>query len=112
VSGRTVAVQDGTRPGPGPAATFWFDHLTMVSEGRHKTVSNETPRANGSSRIAFMAIFFHLCAFASIFDIYFRSPIINGLDAVELPSGAQARRVVVFIADGGRADMFFQIYNG
>jgi phosphatidylinositol glycan class N len=59
-----------------------------------------------------MAIFFHLCAFASIFDIYFRSPIINGLDAVELPPGAQARRVVVFIADGGRADMFFQIYNG
>ena len=58
-----------------------------------------------------MAIIFHLCAFASIFDIYFRSPIINGLESVAIPPG-QAKRIVVFIADGGRADMFFQIYNG
>jgi hypothetical protein len=25
-----------------------------------------------------MAVICHLCAFASIFDIYFRSPIVNG----------------------------------
>lgn len=70
-----------------------------------------TKRADGNSRIAFMAVIFHLCAFAAIFDIYFRSPIINGLDSVPMLPG-YAKRIIVFIADGGRADMFFQIHNG
>ena len=104
--GRAGSDQSVARPGLEPSS---FDHMKMVSE---RSVSSEAPRADGSSRIALLAIFFHLCAFASIFDIYFRSPIINGLDAVQLPPGAQARRVIIFIADGGRADMFFQIYNG
>ena len=58
-----------------------------------------------------MAVLFHLCAFASIFDIYFRSPIVNGMAQVQQPPGHTAKRVVVIVADGGRADMFFDGVN-
>ena len=54
-----------------------------------------------------MAIIFHLCAFAAVFDIYFRSPIVNGMEQIALPPGHKAKRIVIIIADGGRADMFF-----
>ena len=59
-----------------------------------------------------MAIIFHICAFASIFDIYFRSPIINGLESVNFSVAPEASRVVIFIGDGGRADSFFQVHEG
>ena len=69
-------------------------------------------RQRYGTRIAVMAIVFHFCAFASIFDIYFRSPITPGLEAVPAPPGSQARRLVIMVADGARADMFFQVHNG
>ena len=54
-----------------------------------------------------MAVVFHLLAFASVFDIYFRSPIVNGMVQTPQPPGHAAKRVVVVVADGGRADMVF-----
>jgi len=42
-----------------------------------------------------------------VFDIYFRSPIVNGMAEISQPPGHTARRVVVIVADGGRADMIF-----
>ena len=65
----------------------------------------EAPRV--SARVAWVAIVCHLCAFAAVFDIYFRSPIVNGMAQEPQPPGHSAKRVVVVIADGGRADMFF-----
>ncbi|KAJ1490861.1 Phosphatidylinositolglycan class N-domain-containing protein [Baffinella frigidus] len=62
---------------------------------------------DGGTTVALMAVVFHLCAFASVFDIYFRSPIVSGLHAVDPPAGAAARRLVLIIGDGGRADMVF-----
>jgi len=110
----------------------------------------------GTARVAWMAVVFHLLAFASVFDIYFRSPIVNGMAQTPQPPGhavrvcgsartharthaqyskqviiqhtcacahththghthrhssalecKQAKRVVVIVADGGRADMVF-----
>ena len=61
----------------------------------------------GSAVLAWMAVVFHLCAFASVFDIYFRSPIVNGMAEVEQPLGHAAKRVVIIVADGGRADTVF-----
>ncbi|KAI9372739.1 Phosphatidylinositolglycan class N-domain-containing protein [Aspergillus egyptiacus] len=59
-----------------------------------------------------LAVVFHLIYAYSIFDIYFVSPIVSGMKSyrVERDRGAEApaRRLVLFVADGLRADKAFQ----
>ncbi|KAI0888857.1 GPI ethanolamine phosphate transferase 1 [Annulohypoxylon maeteangense] len=68
----------------------------------------------GTSRFRFLAIamVFHLIYIYSIFDIYFVSPIVSGMQLfqVERPVGvkAPADRLVLFVGDGLRADKAFQ----
>ncbi|RYP91389.1 hypothetical protein DL770_002529 [Monosporascus sp. CRB-9-2] len=68
------------------------------------------------SRFRFLAIamVFHLVYIYSIFDIYFVSPIVSGMQlfAPERPSGtkAPAERLVLFVGDGLRADKAFQSF--
>ena len=45
----------------------------------------------GTARVAWMAVVFHLLAFASVFDIYFRSPIVNGMAQTPQPPGHAVR---------------------
>ena len=56
-------------------------------------------------------VLLHLIFLASVFDIYFRSPVISGRGLRHLPNyggqEAPAKRVVVFVADGLRADSLF-----
>ncbi|KAJ5675699.1 GPI ethanolamine phosphate transferase 1 [Penicillium macrosclerotiorum] len=67
-------------------------------------------------RVGFLvlAVVFHLIYTYSIFDIYFVSPIVNGMRSygVERPAGtnAPAQRLVLFVADGLRADKAFQAF--
>ena len=67
-------------------------------------------------RVGFLAIavVFHLLYIRSIFDIYFVSPIVTGMQAyqVEREEGASApaKRLVLFIGDGLRADKAFQSF--
>ncbi|KAJ5326472.1 hypothetical protein MYU51_010033 [Penicillium brevicompactum] len=67
-------------------------------------------------RVGFLAlaVVFHLIYTYSIFDIYFVSPIVSGMQShgVERPSGtpAPAKRLVLFVADGLRADKAFQAF--
>jgi phosphatidylinositol glycan class N len=67
-------------------------------------------------RVGFLAlaVVFHLIYTYSIFDIYFVSPIVSGMRSygVDRPAGtnAPAQRLVLFVADGLRADKAFQAF--
>lgn len=54
--------------------------------------------------IILSAIFVHIILLLSIFDIYFKSPIINNVPVTISKSKAPAKRLVLFVADGLRAE--------
>ena len=65
-------------------------------------------------RVGFLtlAVVFHMMYAYSIFDIYFVSPIVSGMKSFrverEPDAEAPAKRLVLFVADGLRADKAFQ----
>ena len=53
----------------------------------------------------------HVILFYSIFDVYFTSPINHGMPVHRSTPSARARRLVLFVADGLRADKFYEPVN-
>ena len=55
------------------------------------------------------SIVVHFVFFFSVFDIYFTSPIIHGVKEFKQNVKSPASRLVLFVADGLRADKFFEL---
>ena len=63
-------------------------------------------------KLIFVGILVHIVIFYSIFDVYFKSPIVHGAQPIEMPMmSAKANRLVLFVADGLRADTFFDLID-
>ncbi|KAL5021525.1 hypothetical protein ScPMuIL_000680 [Solemya velum] len=56
-----------------------------------------------------VGVFVHLVFFYSIFDIYFTSPLVHGMAPLVASQNPPAKRLVLFVADGLRADKFFEL---
>ncbi|XWS44216.1 hypothetical protein CRYUN_Cryun15aG0025200 [Craigia yunnanensis] len=58
--------------------------------------------------LVILGVILHAVYMLSIFDIYFKSPIVHGMDLVSPRFSAPAKRLVLLVADGLRADKFFE----
>lgn len=65
----------------------------------------------GRGTFLVLAVIFHLVYIYSIFDIYFVSPIVHGMRSYGVQGyDAPAKRLVLFVGDGLRADKAFQSF--
>ncbi|OMO59862.1 Sulfatase [Corchorus capsularis] len=58
--------------------------------------------------LVILGVILHAVYMLSIFDIYFKTPIVHGMDLVTPRFSAPAKRLVLLVADGLRADKFFE----
>ncbi|XP_044538163.1 GPI ethanolamine phosphate transferase 1 [Gracilinanus agilis] len=56
-----------------------------------------------------LGLLVHFVFFLSIFDIYFTSPLVHGMTPQFTPLPSPARRLVLFVADGLRADSLYEL---
>lgn len=63
-------------------------------------------------KILILGLFAQLILLLSIFDIYFKSPIISGIPDQHVDYEPPADRLVLFVGDGLRADTFYNYANG
>ncbi|CAI5731788.1 unnamed protein product [Hyaloperonospora brassicae] len=60
------------------------------------------------ARLLVLGVAFHAVYVRSIFDLYFTSPVVPHVPSVAYTAAPPAARVVVFVADGCRADRLFE----
>ncbi|KAM2858588.1 hypothetical protein COP2_024105 [Malus domestica] len=83
-----------------------------AAEGSNGRASTRRRRRTWLKRkekwLVVLGVVLHAVYMLSIFDIYFKSPIVHGMDPVNPRFSAPAKRLVLLVADGLRADKFFE----
>ncbi|GAU13038.1 hypothetical protein TSUD_173380 [Trifolium subterraneum] len=81
----------------------------QVIGGVKATTSKRTKWLKRRERwLVVLGVILHAIYMLSIFDIYFKSPIVHGVDPVPPRFSAPAKRLVLLVADGLRADKFYE----
>lgn len=83
--------------------------ISMALPVSARDETDESSRQKKEKWLVVMGIVLHAVYMMSIFDIYFKSPIVHGMDPVTPRIHPPAKRLVLFIADGLRADKFFEL---
>ncbi|XP_052194978.1 uncharacterized protein LOC127803025 [Diospyros lotus] len=76
---------------------------SAVSDERKRKLMKRSERW-----LVVLGVVLHAVYMLSIFDIYFKTPIVHGMDPVPPRFIAPAKRLVLLISDGLRADKFFE----
>ncbi|CAE6436111.1 unnamed protein product [Rhizoctonia solani] len=72
-------------------------------------------RTHTTSQILWLGLVFHVVYIYSVFDCYFTSPVVHGMRQQRVfwprnaPKKAPAKRVVLIVGDGLRADLLFNV---
>ncbi|KAK1617716.1 hypothetical protein QYE76_023233 [Lolium multiflorum] len=81
----------------------------MAGRPRPQPHSSSAPTRRRERWLVILGIALHAVYMLSIFDIYFKSPIVHGMAPVPPRlSAPPAKRLVLLVADGLRADKFFE----
>ncbi|KAF8626715.1 hypothetical protein AX17_006482 [Amanita inopinata Kibby_2008] len=93
---------------------------THVTSPKNKTRSSDVERsrshrttANAVTNVAKLLVIglvFHLVYIGTVFDCYFTSPVVHGMERYKVngsETNAMAKRLVLIVGDGLRADMLF-----
>lgn len=64
-------------------------------------------------KLIVIGLLVHTIIFYSIFDVYFKSPLVHGMIPVDklTTENSPAKRLVLFVADGLRYDSFYNLID-